>query len=203
MAAFERLQDLGEEKFGKILNLLMRGEPAMGLARTIQQAPPQGWGEFQDVAEKTLTQQLNRLRHVAARGAFGKNAAKAIIAGATPHIDKLAHISVQALDRIEILSEKQHTLVMVLLDKAIEEKRTFKSVNDAVNNYRQTLLDIQKMRFDLGLDEWKGPISQTVRGAIQNTTLPDGTLIQKAVFEAVRTVEQIFDQRQIPAPAQK
>lgn len=197
--AFERLQALGEEKFGKILNLLMRGEPAMALARTIQAVPPKGWGEFSDVAEKTLTQQLNRLRFAAAEGAFGSAAAKRIAAGAKPHIDRLNAVSVNALTRMEELSEAQRTLVLVLLADATEKKHTFTSTNEAVDNYRKTLLDVQKLRFDLGLDEFKGPVGNTtIRGASLTTTFPDGMSVQKQIFEAVTTIEQIFDARKIP-----
>ena len=196
--AFERLQHMGEEKFRKILNLLIRGEPAQRLARTIQQQPPIGWGEFQDVHEKTLTQQLNRLRQAAANGMYGAAEAKRVLAVGKPNIDRLNHVSVPVLARIEELSEAQRTLVMVLLEKATADKRTFTSTNEAVSNYHQTLLDIQKLRFDLGLDEFKGPVSAAIRGASVTTTFPDGMSVQKQVFEAVTVVEQILNARKIP-----
>lgn len=197
--AFDRLQNLGDEKFTKIVNLLIRGEPAQRLARTIQQQPPQGWGEFQGVQEKTLTQQLNRLRTAAAEGMFGAKEAKRLAAVGKPNIDRLAGVSVQVLARIEELSEAQRTLVMALLAKATKEERTFTSVNEAVGNYNKILLDIQKLRFELGLDEYKGPVGTTsVRGATQTTTFPDGMSVQKQVFEAVTTVEQILNARKIP-----
>ena len=197
--AFERLQALGEEPFRKILNALIRGEPAQALARTIQQPPPAGWGLFGDVAELTLTQQLNRLRKAAAEGIFGAAEAKRILAVGKPNIDRLNHVSVPVLARLEELSEAQRTLVMALLAKATKEERTFTSVNEAVGNYRQILLDLQKLRFDLGLDEFKGPVSTTTaRGASVTTTFPDGMSVQKQVFEAVTTVEQILNARKIP-----
>jgi len=197
MAAFTRLQGLGEEKFGKILNALMRGEPCAKIARWIQQAPPDGWGDFQGVAETTVMQQLNRLRRAAADGVFGAKESKRITEIGRPNIDRLAEISIPVLARAEELSDKQRELVMVLLNKAIKEERTYTSVNDAVANYEQNLLNIQKLRFDLGLDEWKGPASTTLKAGVQTTTLPDGTSIQKQVFEAVRAVEHIFEQRGI------
>lgn len=169
----------------------------MRLARTIQQVPPEGWGLFQDVPEKTLTQQLNRLRLAAAEGMFGAAQAKQIAEGRKPNIDRLNHISVPILARMEELSEKQRTLVMVLLEKATKEERTFKSVNEAVANYQHTLIDLQKLRFDLGLDDFKGPVG-AMRGTSTSVTLPDGTNIQKQVFEAVNIVEQVLDARKIP-----
>ena len=198
--AFAELQALGEEKFKKILNALMRGERCTRLARTIQQQPPEGWGDFQHMSEGTLTSQLNRLRQVAATGIFGAQEAKKLSLQGKPNITRLEHITVPVLARIEELSEKERTLVMALLEKATEEKRTFTSVNDAVNNYRQTLLDIQKMRFEMGLDEFKGPVgsTSTIRGTKEITTFPDGMSVQKQVFEAVNVIERIFEQRKIP-----
>jgi hypothetical protein len=84
--AFDRLQDLGDEKFGKILNLLMRGEPARRVARMIQQPPPTGWGLFQDIGEVTLQKQVTRLRSAAAKG-LAKKAAALIEAGHAAHQD--------------------------------------------------------------------------------------------------------------------
>jgi hypothetical protein len=197
--AFEQLQSLGEERFGKILNQLMRGASAQGLARTLQRQPPEGWGVFQDVAEKTLTQQLNRLRLAVAEGAFGSAHAKRLQEGHKPHIDLLNGVSVNALTRMEELAETKRSLVLVLLAKATAEERTWKSVNDATEVYRKILLDIQKMRFDLGLDEFKGPVGTTsVRSATQTTTTPDGSTVQRQVFEAVSTIERIFNARRIP-----
>jgi len=197
LAPFDRLQKLGEERFTQILNALQRGEPAMALARTIQLHPPDGWGLFQDVAEKTLTQQLLRLREAATQGAFGLRAAKRIAEGAAPRIKRLEHVSVKALDRLEELAEKQRTLSFALMDEALANKKTYMSTNDAVEGYHKVLLSIQKIRFELGLDEYKGPTA-TLKGASQTTTFPDGTSVNKQVFEAVNTIERIFDARKIP-----
>ena len=224
--AFERLQALGEEQFQKILNQLMRGEPAMHLARCIQQAPPEGWGLFQDVAEKTLTQQLIRLRNVAAEGAFGPKAAKTIMNGHKTQMNRLDRVSVRVLERLEELSDLQRDRVLALVEKEkeallpvvgnlhlhlagktpssgkmapLEYRHLLTQTNAVFNDYKQLLLDLQKIRFDLGLDEFKGPVSgTTVRGATQTTTFPDGMSVQKQVFEAVTTVEQILDARKIP-----
>jgi len=222
--AFERLQALGDEQFKKILNLLMRGEPAMHVARTLQQQPPKGWGIFQDVAEKTLTAQLNRLREVAAEGAFGLKAARRIAEGHTPQIKRLEHVSISVLVRMEELADIQRTRVLNLVEKEKdsllpkignlhlpsnmpssakmapqEYRHLLTQTNLVFNDYRQLLLDLQKIRFDLGLDEFKGPVSTTTaRGATQTTTFPDGMSVQKQIFEAVTTIEQIFDARKIP-----
>lgn len=209
--AFERLQSLGTSKWTKILNTLMRGGTAMGLARVIQQE----WKEFPDMSERTLTQQLNRLRTVAATGVFGQEIANEIQKQGTPLVKRLEGISSNAIERMEELSTWQRKRVMRFIER--EEKlllppqhetgkitmivpvtsNMVQSLNMVMNDYSRLLQDIQKMRFELGLDEYKG-VLPSMRGASVSTTSPDGTIVQKQVFEAVTTIEHIFNQRGIP-----
>lgn len=222
MAAFERLQRLGAEKFDKVMNLLMRGEKIIRIAREIQAQPPTGWGLLQDMGEKALMQQLFRLRVGIAEGSYGKRMARQIADGHQPHIRMLEKVSVRALDRMEELSELQRDRVLALVEKEKssliplvsyskgqatdkqllnpqEYRHLLTQTNLVFSDYRQVLLDIQKMRFDLGLDEFKGPLpGMALKGATQTTTFPDGMSVQKQVFEAVATVERVFSARKIP-----
>ena len=68
---FQRLTNLGEDKLRAVMNALMRGQPALQVARTIQAAPPEGWGPFQDVQELSLMQQLRRFRKAIAEAHLG------------------------------------------------------------------------------------------------------------------------------------
>lgn len=195
--AFDRLQALGQERWTKILNDLMRGEPAAAVARMVQQ----DWGEFQDVADKTLTQQMSRLRLAAAEGAFGKKVAALIAKGATPQIAMMAGVSQSSVERMEELAAVQRGRVMSLVEK---EKNMplpvgvmLTATNAVFNDYSKLLQDIQKVRFDLGLDEFRGVVS-TFKGAAMTVTQPDGSSIQKQVFEAVTTIEDIFNKRKVP-----
>lgn len=198
--AFDRLQDLGEDKFRKILNLLMRGQSTHSIARMMQQPPPKGWGLFQDLAERSLQQQLNRLRIVAAKGAFGTKAAEVLTLQGTPQVKMLEGVSTQVIERLEEVSTVQRQR---MLDVVAREKQTpvpvgaYTVTNEVIEGYRKVLIDIQKMRFDLGLDEYKGPVGggMVLRGATQTTMLPDGSNVQKQVFEAVTTIEEIFAAR--------
>ncbi len=200
MAIFYRLKSLGEERFSVVLNMLMRGEPAMAVARQIQQAPPNGWGLCGGVAEKTLTQQLSRLRQQAAEGAFGRKVAKQIEAGAKPQIKLLERVSLPVIQRLEEMSDIQRNRILMMVEKETELRSALSATDDVMEGYRKILLDIQKIRFDLGLDEFKGPMAMTagMRGASQTTTLPDGTSVHKQVFETLTHIEQIFDAREIP-----
>jgi hypothetical protein len=199
--AYERLQSLGEEKFGKILNQLVRGEPATGVSRMIQHE----WKDFQDVSEKTLVQQLNRLRLHAAEGMFGKAAAKQLMDGQTPTVIKrIENLSIGVLERMEELGTIQRQRMLDLVEKEkkmpVPVGAMLSATNAVFNDYRQLLLDLQKIRFDLGVDEFKGPLTTTtmMRGAHASMNLPDGTNVQKQVFEAVTSVEAIFNARKIP-----
>lgn len=196
MASYDRLRGLGEERFGKIMNMLLRGESAMGLAREIQAQPPKGWGLLQDVAETTLTQQLNRLRIQMAEGTFGPRLARRIAEGGTIK-RTLNHVSIRVLDRLEELSEMQRDRVLALIEREKILPSTSGATNEVVEGYRKILQDLQKVRFDLGMDEFKGPMpGLSMKQA--SITFPDGMSVQKQVFEAVNQIEQIFDARRIP-----
>ncbi len=195
--AYDKLQALGEEKFRRLVNELVRGKPAEVLARVVQME----WGDLSDTSEKTLAQQLVRLRASAAEGMFGPEVAKEIAQGATPQIKRLAGISFSAIERMEELSGIQRQRIMDLVEKErhLHTGPLMEATNAVFNDYKELLVAIQKIRFDLGLDEFKGPLTHA-RGATVTTTSPDGTQVQRQVFEAVSTIESIFDRRQIPTP---
>jgi hypothetical protein len=112
-------------------------------------------------------------------------------------------------DRLQELSEIQRTRVLKMVAKerlkleaakdAPVDHYIAKTINESMREYRYTLLELQKLRFELGLDEFRGPTAHvTMRGVSQTTTLPDGSSVQKQIFEAINTIEQIFDARHIP-----
>lgn len=209
--AFSHLHKLGEEKFQKIVNALMRGEKCIVVARMIQSPAPDGWGDLHGLAERALMQQLFRLRTAIADGTFGRRMAKEIAEGRTPHLSMLEKISPRVLDRMEELSEWQRERVIALKAKEAESllpqvgpkmapqeyRHLLTQTNMVFSEYRQTLLDLQDIRFKLGMDEFKGPVGNNVRGISQTTTYPDGMSVQKQVFEAISTVERIFEARNI------
>lgn len=197
---FRPLRDLGEEKFRKILNHLMLGKPAVQTARMIQGPPPEGWGQLLKVSENALVQQLTKLRHMAAEKAFGEEIAQEMAAGMpAPQMKRLERLDVKALEVMEHVAKRQLTRMETLFAQEQATKKYIPSINKVVHSLRMVLLDVQKMRFDLGVDEFKGPVGQSMmKGAVVTTSLPDGTNIQKQVFEAISIIDQVFDQRKIP-----
>ena len=192
--AFDKLQALGEAKFGKIKNALMRGTPAMVLARMVQK----DWGDFDGVAEKTLTQQLNRLRLQMTEGAFGEEAAKVLKETGKVDIKMLRGARLDVLGDLVALAAVQRDRVEYLWEKEKQMKMPMSSLNVVITDYRDTLLQVQKVQFDLGVDEFKGPITGVnMRGRVDTETLPDGTRRQRHLFEAVTAMEKVFEARGI------
>jgi hypothetical protein len=70
------------------------------------------------------------------------------------------------------------------------------SLNIVINDHRDLLLSIQKIKFDLGLDEYKG-ITPGVKATATSLTGPNGLKIQQQVLEAIEVVEDIFRRRGI------
>ncbi len=67
------------------------------------------------------------------------------------------------------------------------------SLDALINDTRDLLLSIQKIKFDLGLDEYKGVVPG-VKTAATSVTRPD---IQRQVFEAIEVMEDIFRKHDI------
>lgn len=128
--AFNRLQKLGEAKFQRITNQLMRGTPPPTLARLIQQE----WRDEQKVSEETLIRQLEQL-HTVFSLRYGPN---------LKLLKELIDIAIFQKARMGALLEEEEALPMLL-----------PGLSAAINDYAALLSRIQKIRFDLGLDEYK------------------------------------------------
>ncbi len=189
--AFTRLHALGPEKFQNILNELVRGTPASMVARLIHE-----WGNAQNVREETLAKQLKRLQTAIAEGAFGPELAEQTH---RPSVQiSLRHVStLNALDALGQLSAIQRQRVFDLYEKERTLNRPLASLNVVMRQYRDVLIAIQKIRFDLGLDAYRRGIP-SAPGAPARVTVPDGTTMDPRVLEAIEETERIFDRYGIP-----
>ena len=193
--AFEKLQALGKDKFTRIINDLMRGKPAMQVARMVQQ----DWGDYQDVAEKTLTQMMNRLKIAATEGMFGEQAKELVKADGTVDIKMLKSSSLDVLGELVALATVQRTRVQTLWEKERELKMPLTGLNAIVNDFKDLLLSIQKVQFDLGVNEFKGviPGQKTTTEAVMR---PDGSMgVRTTVENSVGVLQEVFEKRRIPA----
>ena len=191
---FERLQRLSNEKFQKIVNELMRESPAIIIARLILQE----WGDCNDVQEDTLATQLKRLHTAITNGAFGGDLAQEAKRKASVRIKLFHGSTLDCKDELIELAIIQRVRVLALWEKERQLNIPLSSLNFVINDYRDLLLSIQKIKFDLGLDEYKGVIPG-VKARSASVTTPHDLKIQEQVFEAVATVEHIFRKRGIYA----
>ena len=178
---FERLQRLASEKFQKIVNELVRGTPSIIVARLIQQE----WQDCQDVREDTLAKQLKRLHTAITNGAFGGDLAQEATRKASVRIKLFHGSTLDCLDELVELAVMQKIRVVALWEKERELNMPLSSLKTLINNYRDLLLSIQKVKFDLGLNEYRCVIPGMKATAA--VTRPDALNI-----EAIAVVEDIF-----------
>lgn len=193
-ARYARIYALGDEKVLKIQNELARNQNSVPtVARMIQQE----WGDFTDVNERTLIQQLNRFRLDMHKNELPRNVQLAL----APSEMSLPAIKGQAVDVLKGM-ESLVNLQMRRLETAItrEEKlgvpvsSTDKMVETAAALYK----DLQKIRFELGTDQYLMPIAkQGIAIGINNTNNPP-TDTKSQVMVAANTALQILSAAGIP-----
>lgn len=99
-------------------------------------------------------------------------------------------LEINCHDELVRLANIQETRVLALVAQEQKSGSIILALNPLINDYTGLLLKIQKIRFDLGLDEYKRGKPITKEEADRRT--------QEQVFEAINTVEEIFRQRGIP-----
>ena len=189
MASFKNLQALGAEKFQKISNDITRNVSCIKIAQMIQQE----WGNCLEIKEKTLTQQLNRLRlKMADSGSLGEEAKKTMKERGKLRVKLLRGSDVNTLEQLAALAKVQQTRISTLLDRELEIKMPMNGLSALINDYADLLVKMQKIRFDLGVDKFAGPVTGGFKWGASNTISPDGTTEQKQIIEAYSFVEDMF-----------
>lgn len=184
--AFDRFSRLGEAKFQKIVNELVRMTPVLMVARLIQK----DWQECQGVGEETLAKHLKRLQTAITNGAFGGDLAEQARSRATVRIQLLHGSTLNCLDALVEAAIIQRTRVLTLWEQEQASGKHVVGLNAVINDYRDLLVAIQKVKFDLGLDEFKRGIP--VRASETTVTSTDGVTVQRRVLEAYSTLEEIM-----------
>jgi hypothetical protein len=92
--------------------------------------------------------------------------------------------------------QRRRLAANALLERELASNRRVVGLNKCIYDYKNLLISIQKIRFDLGLDEYRRGFPPATASA-PNVTCADGTM-EERVCEAVAIVEEIFDRRGIP-----
>lgn len=187
MVVPERLQGLGTEKVQRINNDLMLGKPCQALSREIRSE----WGDLQDVAEKTLTQQLTRYKAVLVAEA-GVSLTKGGKVDMRSLRDKLPLTS--TMQELSALMEVQWARLQRMVDEESTSGKHNVHINPIVEDIKLLAIDLQKIRFDVGADEFKGVVPG-IRGMAEKTTAADGSSTQRLMFDAITTVEKVLERR--------
>lgn len=183
---YARIKALGKERVLALNNLLARGGSTVAAARLVQQE----WGQFQDVAEKTLIQQISRYKHDHIQTISTADVQfehKDKLYGKLNVLDEMVWLVNQQKQRLSrgMLKEKNSPFPMNVITREVETLQAL-------------LKDAQKLQFELGIDEYKGPVMQGGRVMSASVTTPDGTVVKTQVAEAVQIATAILDKQGVP-----
>jgi hypothetical protein len=187
--AFTRLQSLGKEKFAKIVNELMRGTPLLPLARLIQQE----WGDVENVSQHTLAKQLQRLHTAITNGAFGGDLADQAKRKASVKI-KLFHSSaLDVLDELITLHLILKERIDIFFEKECESGKYSPGLTKIMRADMDLLVAIQKIKFDLGIDEYKFsiPAVRPAESAVKKQTGRDDPAVCEAYAKGMKIFQEL------------
>ena len=109
-------------------------------------------------------------------------------------------MDLNCLDELQGLAVIQKDRLRRLLKKNQKSNAPFSNPSKLINDYQRLILSIQKMKFDLGLDEFKG-VTRGARVKAPSVTRPDDLQKQQELLDAVTSVNEIFRRRGITARA--
>lgn len=183
---YQRILSLGEERVAVVNNQLANGASAQTVARLIQQE----WKEFQDVAEKTLMQQLLRYRSdMIVSPVVNQQLAIKEESKKGKELEKRMDVLGEMID----LARAHRRRIDGFLEREKDLKMPIKGTSEDIRMLMDMFKDIQKTQFDLGVDLYQGPVLQAGRQVNTRTTLPDGTTVESSLTEAVQGALEVLD----------
>lgn len=200
---YARLYALGEIRFKVICNELIKtdAQPYI-LAKKIQQE----WKAHLDVSELVLGQQLNRFRKDLLAGnlpdAMGIVATDVITSKNAVLEEILAQEQLTGLkipppnpmnflEELNILISQQKGRLIIALQREKEMNMPITQTDGIIKNLRDTIIEAQRVKFELGVDTYMMPIGG--KGGISVTTVtPEGTVVNMQVTEAVNQATYIL-----------
>jgi hypothetical protein len=187
--AFNRLQNLGKEKFAKIVNELMRGTPILQLARLIQQE----WGDVENVSKHTLAKQLQRLHTAITNGAFGGDLADQAKRNASVKIKLFHGSTLDVLDELITLHLILKERIDIFYQKERESGKYSPGLSKIMRADMDLLVAIQKIKFDLGIDEYKFsiPTVRPTETAVKKQTGRDDPAVYEAYAKGIKIFQEL------------
>ncbi|QZI85763.1 hypothetical protein CPT_Summit_112 [Stenotrophomonas phage Summit] len=184
---FARIFALGDEKVTVINNMLAEGNSAQVVARHIQGV----WGEFKDVAEKTLMQQLLRYR---SEHCESPQVQQELAVDPKSERFKKVEGKLDVLTEMIELAGYQKARLKRFLERETDLKMPIKGVSDDISLLNSMYKDIQKVQFDLGLDQYNGPLIQGGKQTQSRTVHPDGTVVEESTTEVISSTLEVLEQ---------
>lgn len=176
---YKRLRDLGDERYAVIENQLRSGINPTAVTRLIQQ----GWGELTEISEKTLMQQLNRFRwEMLASPEIIAKTDRALALPKSLAYKQQLHVLAE-MERLAMLQKRRIDTAVALEEK---KKNQAKQTTSEIITLMGMLKDIQKARFDLGLDRYDGPLLQGAKIAHTRTVNNAGEVTDTQYLEIVK-----------------
>jgi hypothetical protein len=191
---FSRIKNLEESQLLYVHNHLSKGGEVMTLTRHMQQE----WKVFTDVAEKSLFQQLNRYRTYLAQSDTGL-VDKVVNSNGAALVRMRRPEKLDVLERMQALFHIQEGRLQMFIDKEATIKMPMTAIDKVIMDMQMMLSQIQKVRFDLGMDAFMGAVpGGTIRAGFKAVVSPDGTVTTTALLESVSEADAILSRALIP-----
>lgn len=188
---FRRLQALGEDKFRRITDEFIRGTPVSSVARFIQQE----WGDCLDIEEYKLTRQLKHL-HTGVWNEFFRRLEERAQRNASVKTKLIEGSKHGALEQLVELALLEGQRLDALWEKEQRGNKILGELTTVMSDYSKLLVAIQRLRFDLGLDEYKFGTA-AVKEDLDSKWRREQE-VHDQIIEASKKVDKIFRELKLP-----
>jgi hypothetical protein len=179
------LQDFGEGKFRRIVELLKRGAPSTLIVQLIQEQ----WGDCCDLPPDILAKELEWLSTALTISSETPEQFTAEDNAATKVLRSSGH---DCLNELVKLALDHAGRVTAQLQREESIGRTFPETNRMIELHAKLLGAIQGMKFDLGIDTYMRRMPQDVRQMLKCQER-EKQEDERRVVEAYTAAEEVFE----------
>jgi hypothetical protein len=182
--AFSKLHELGEERLGKIDEMLARGMPASQVAMVVQQE----WHLWADQKPGTLKKMFERYRRTELRERIVRQ-----VAGVANGMNVRAlSRRLNALDELSSLVEVQTGRFRKMLVREQQAPLLLKQVSDEGRLLKEMLVELGKLQLETGvLQRSPRKISGTMTDANGTVQQFEWTVEQEALFKQIESTDYV------------